>query len=185
MCNRVNLYRENTETFMRRTDHQIALFREWLVQCGATVEPGFTPWEILRFRSCRTSGVTSVYRNTKGKESWDTIATTLYAEYAAGKRPRLAHEDSVRYRTKALVAALVLRDGLECWFCGKEWPDQDSPDLTIEHLLSRNHGGPNHESNLTIACERCNAAAGSLPIVGKVMLRERLRAERKIECVGE
>lgn len=61
------------------------------------------------------------------------------------------------------------RDGDECFYCGLEMPTSD---MTIEHVLSRKHGGNNKLANLALAHEECNTKAGNLPIVLKIMFRE-------------
>ncbi|WP_413231881.1 HNH endonuclease [Paraburkholderia domus] len=66
-----------------------------------------------------------------------------------------------------------------CFYCGETMPDDDT---TIEHLVATTDGGTNHPSNLVLAHADCNVMAADLPVIGKVLLRERLRqksAERR------
>jgi len=35
-----------------------------------------------------------------------------------------------------------------------------SPDVTVEHIVPRHHGGTNDPRNLALACARCNAEKG-------------------------
>jgi 5-methylcytosine-specific restriction endonuclease McrA len=48
-----------------------------------------------------------------------------------------------------------------CVYCGK----QNLP-LQVEHIIPRAKGGTDRVSNLTLACERCNRAKGTLDISG-------------------
>lgn len=67
------------------------------------------------------------------------------------------------------------RDNKECFYCGKSLTFEEA---THEHLLATSKGGDNSDANTTVACKDCNLAAGSLPIVEKVKLRD---AKRGIE----
>ncbi|MEM3366113.1 MAG: HNH endonuclease [Candidatus Methanomethyliaceae archaeon] len=42
----------------------------------------------------------------------------------------------------------------ECIFCGKK------TSLTIDHILPRSYGGPDHEKNVIFVCKECNSAKG-------------------------
>lgn len=52
---------------------------------------------------------------------------------------------------------LLEKFGRKCVYCG-----QDSIPLEIEHIVPRIKGGSNRVSNLTLACNSCNSAKGSL-----------------------
>lgn len=52
-------------------------------------------------------------------------------------------------------AALVRRDGLWCYLCGKEF---SYVDLRVEHKIPRSRGGTNVQSNLGLACAPCDIA---------------------------
>jgi 5-methylcytosine-specific restriction endonuclease McrA len=50
-----------------------------------------------------------------------------------------------------------MRDGYECAYCG-ETAD------TVDHVISRHHGGDMWSpDNLVAACKRCNSAKGDRP----------------------
>lgn len=67
-------------------------------------------------------------------------------------------------------AALRLRDGDNCFYCGQTmkfeptWRKTGSrpfrvfpaEEATAEHLVDRQHGGTNDLTNLVLACRRCN-----------------------------
>ena len=68
-----------------------------------------------------------------------------------------------------LKVDLVARDGSDCFFCLKPMADQD---MTIEHLVSRHKGGPDHMDNLVLAHMKCNGLADNRPLVEKIKIRE-------------
>ncbi len=53
----------------------------------------------------------------------------------------------------------------------------DVDDITIEHLVAKAFGGPDHISNLVLACDDCNQAVGTLSVSEKVAIRERLQRQ--------
>lgn len=71
-------------------------------------------------------------------------------------------------------AALLQRDGSDCWFCGRDLGD----DITIEHLVPRSKGGVNHLDNYALAHAKCNQDAADKTLVEKIDMRARLRAEQ-------
>lgn len=79
-------------------------------------------------------------------------------------------------KRKRLRAQLIERDGRWCFYCGEEAAYGVVP--TIEHLLSRAHGGPDTLENTVLSCKPCNEEAGDRPVIEKVRLREKKRYER-------
>jgi 5-methylcytosine-specific restriction endonuclease McrA len=73
-----------------------------------------------------------------------------------------------------LYKVLRERDGDGCFFCPKL---MEKKDTTLEHLLSRTHGGSNHMHNLALAHQKCNQEASHMSVVEKVRLREKLRGK--------
>ena len=55
--------------------------------------------------------------------------------------------------------AIYLRDGLHCAYCSKTI-EGDNITLTLDHLIPRDVGGSNDQSNLITACHGCNAKRG-------------------------
>lgn len=72
------------------------------------------------------------------------------------------------------VTRLQERDGSDCFYCGLPMEDSDT---SVEHLLSKADGGTDRLSNLALAHRKCNELAADLPVVGKVLLREKLRTD--------
>lgn len=72
----------------------------------------------------------------------------------------------------ARIAYLIARDGDGCLYCGRP---VDPCTCTVEHVVARAAGGPDHASNLALAHEECNAAAGHLSASEKLRLALRMR----------
>jgi len=69
---------------------------------------------------------------------------------------------------------LKKRDGPFCFFCGER--ERAGDKFTLEHIVAISRGGANGIANLALAHRRCNNAAGSLSVVEKVKMRERMLA---------
>ena len=149
-------------------------FKAWLVERGAIVDAATNPYEILRTRTCE--GIFVAYKNTKGTERWPDGLIAIREAFLAGKDIALSPDLKSRVRLRHTIESIAARDGLECWFCERGFLSTDSREITVEHLCPKAHGGPDHLSNLVIACEPCNRAAGNQSIADKVRLRERMRA---------
>lgn len=72
----------------------------------------------------------------------------------------------------ATIAYLIARDSDSCLYCGRPI---DPRSCTVEHVVAKAAGGPDHASNLCLAHTECNAAAGHLSAVEKLTLALRLR----------
>jgi hypothetical protein len=92
----------------------------------------------------------------------------------SSRRARDANNPSQKKRSSRL-RSLRARDGSNCFYCGAALENED---VTLEHLLSEKDGGTSRLANLALAHMKCNELAADLPVVEKVLLRERLRAER-------
>jgi len=68
---------------------------------------------------------------------------------------------------KAKRAAIVARDGLNCWYCG-----QHMTNPTLEHLIPKSQAGSNKIGNLVLAHQRCNNIAADKSLVEKVKMRD-------------
>lgn len=145
--------------------------KAWAVAGGAENQALTNPYELLRLRV--RGGVAIVYRTERGKHTWNDLARKLRATMVEGGRLpdefRLVKQvknrpdkNNVTHRT------LIERDGLGCFFCFGEVFEG----MTIEHLVPRAHGGPNHISNKFRACRDCNSNAGHLSAPEKIRIRE-------------
>lgn len=163
---------------------RIAQTKAALTARGAELLATTNPYELLRFRSAYGVGV--VYRNDAGRitPNREAIAALqILAEKTAGSlAPAVVRKRAGGRHRANLVNTVIERDGADCFFCGEALvPDSDgTPDgdrTTLEHLVSRTHGGPNHVANLFCAHQRCNNAASHLSAPEKIALRDRMRAE--------
>lgn len=139
---------------------------------GALVLPLTSQYEVLRVKTCYGTGI--VYRNGAGKETWPEDLSRIRASYLKGVAIALSPSAKSRAKRGPQIVRLRNRDGDNCWYCDTEFETEDC--TTIEHLCPKAHGGPNHISNLVLACESCNLEAGNKSVSEKVTLRERKRA---------
>lgn len=84
---------------------------------------------------------------------------------------RLVEATSYRGR-QAKIQHLIKRDGPTCLYCEEEI---DPRTCTIEHIVAKEAGGPEHASNLALTCGPCNRAMGHLSAVEKVKLAMKFR----------
>lgn len=144
--------------------------RIWAVAGGAENEALTNRYELVRLRV--KGGVAIVYRKENGKQTWNPLALQLRQAMETGNPfpAGLRHVPKVGVSRKNDVAhrTLTERDGAGCFFCFEEVAD----DMTIEHLVPRIHGGPNHISNKFRACSACNIRAGHLSAPEKIRIRE-------------
>ena len=141
-------------------------FSAWLTARGAQVLNVTNPYEVVRFKTQRGFGI--VYRNDKGRLTFFGESKPAFDAYSNGESWDAGVKSVRKKRTARLVAQLIERDGDACFFCGKPIGDE----ATIEHLVPVGHGGPSHLSNLALAHRSCNAAAGHLPLMMKIKMRE-------------
>lgn len=147
-------------------------FKSWLSGLGAEVLCGTNPYELVRFKA--KGGTHIVYQNSKGKITAAGFAADAIEAFRNGKSI-----DMGLVKTKGLAnfkqkAALIERDGRDCFFCGLAMPDDD---LTVEHLIARNKGGSNTLENMALAHSACNLKAGHLPLMEKIKMRDSMRKE--------
>ena len=133
-------------------------------------------YEVMRVQC--DSGVEILYRKQSGLLTWPKELVKAYMAYKSGGklRWRATRKKKVnRKRGTVLVQTLFERDGYECWFCKSTLTFQNA---TIEHLLNVSNGGNNHINNLTVACNACNQRARNMGITDKVVLRDKILAEK-------
>lgn len=157
---------------------RLSQFADWLRNNGAEILAPTNEFELIRFRAA--NGTHIAYRNKTGT----TIAASgegfmeAWRCHCGGQTWRAMPAQSkpvIGKRRRTLVAALITRDGDECFYCGSALGE----DITIEHLVGRTQGGPNHICNLALAHEACNKDGGSLSVVEKVRMREGRFAKRE------
>lgn len=162
-------------------DKRRETFERWLSDHGSEIRTPTNPYEVIRFTT--PEGVGVVYRNDKGHiTSWTGGAAAAWSAYMdtsiswrVGKK---------RFRKSGMAwgqkgETIIKRDGPGCWYCGEEMTEDGPRERTIEHMCPVTHRGPDHLSNLVLACNACNVAAGSVSVAEKVRLREEIRARPK------
>lgn len=144
-----------------------AAFIEFLAANGAEILTATNEYEVLRFRA---NGETSVlYRNKQGELTGTGDMGNAYRAFIGGHKWVGAQKNKATIiKRTPKVKTLLKRDGTNCFYCGKPL----NGDISLEHLVSRAHGGPNHISNLVLAHRQCNADAGHLSAAEKIALRE-------------
>lgn len=148
----MNLYNLNVEKFTT-----------YVKEAGAELLETTNQHEVLRFR-CK-EGVGIVYFGRRGF-NLQGAALTAHSFFARRKRWR-ASKHYQRYEKPEMREALLQRDGNTCFYCGVDMLEED---MTIEHLLSKAHGGTSIEENLVVVHESCNKQAGSLPLPEKIKM---------------
>jgi 5-methylcytosine-specific restriction endonuclease McrA len=74
-----------------------------------------------------------------------------------------------RPRVKLTKREVFRRDGYVCQYCG-----QETPHLTIDHVVPRHRGGAHSWDNLVAACPACNRRKGGrMPQEAQMHLRHR------------
>lgn len=158
----------------------MAAFKVWLTVCGAEVLSPTNEFEVVRVRT--HSGTHVAYRNKRNRQIWPDELVKLAGAFIAGEFPTLANGVRVQINShmRRRYPVLVRRDGPGCFYCGKRvpHPDEDVPEPqrpSIEHLVSKSHGGPNHIANCFLSHVLCNQRAGNLSAPEKIKLREQIR----------
>lgn len=165
---------EATKPLPETTSEFNKAFFDFLVTCGAEVLVATSKYEVARFKS---HGVTSIiYCNKKGKLRFTGDSAEAYRAFDNGKSWQGTDKNKARLvRRSPKVKTLLRRDGGNCFYCREPLGD----DITVEHLVCRAHGGPNHISNLVLAHGQCNHAAGHLSAAEKVAIRDHAPGLRK------
>ena len=143
-------------------------FFDFLRACGAEVLTVTSKYEVARFKA---HGATSIlYCNKKGKLTFTGDSAEAYRAFIDGKSWQATGKNKARIiKRSPKVRTLLKRDGGNCFYCGEPLKN----DITVEHLVGRAHGGPNHISNLVLAHGQCNQDAGHLSAMEKIAIRER------------
>ena len=141
-------------------------FKKWLVSCGAETLIPTNEWELLRFKANKKTYV--VYRTKNGGQTWANGVEKIRNYFLDNKHPSLANKNTIKCNNSVMVKSLLFRDGEDCFFCCKPLDG----DNTLEHLVARVHGGPNHLSNYVLAHNKCNRDAGHLSVIEKIKIRE-------------
>lgn len=147
----------------------LANIKAWAVAGGAESEVPTNPYELIRLRV--KGGVAIVYRKECGTQTWNPLAMQLREAFHSSQPFPEALRPVAKVRNNGTTSVthrtLIDRDGAGCFFCFEQ-----REQMTIEHLVPRAHGGPNHLSNKFRACQPCNSNAGHLSAPEKIRIRE-------------
>ena len=147
----------------------IRKFTRNLLAYGAEILGPTNPYEVLRFKT--SYGVGVIYKGKRG-ETWNPEAIAARDHMLSNIGSLAPVAITKRSKGHSRKIAILSRDGETCFFCG----DALGGDMTIEHLVSIAHGGPNHISNMFLAHSRCNQLAGHMSAPEKIALAIRQRA---------
>ena len=137
-----------------------------MIDNGAELFEPTNEYELVRFRC--DDGVGILYTN-KAKLFKPVGPCVVAWEAFNNGNPWRATPIDPRRRLSPLMRTVRKRDGHCCFYC---WLEVGVHDGTLEHLVSRTHGGPDHIANLFLAHQKCNQEAGNLSAVEKIKLRE-------------
>ena len=147
-------------------ENDVTLVKEMAAR-GAEILKPTNKWEIIRART--KYGVAILWTNSRGKLTPNDAMEKTQNDMKSGVK--ITPVQTIKRRatkTDQRINTLLERDGDKCFFCLRPI----GGDLTIEHLLSVAHGGSNHICNMALAHNGCNKAAGHLPLMKKVQIRE-------------
>lgn len=151
------------------TPEKVEQFKAWLHEQGAEVLDPTNPYELVRFRN--TNGVGIVYTGKKGI-TFHGEAAIGYSKFKKGERWKLViRKRQILHDHKRDLAN---RDGERCFAHGNP---MDLRALTIEHLLSFMHGGPDNNNNLVLVCREANLLLANKPLATKIEMIIAMRAK--------
>lgn len=148
-------------------------FSEYVLKNGGTPLPTCMEYELARFNARGETCV--IYGGKKGIRFSGDLPLQVYKHFLAKEDKPLSGSRRVSV-DKATRAAIAERDGAACFFCGGVNFEDDT--MTVEHLVSVSHGGPNHMSNYVLAHQSCNRKADRMSVFEKVQLRDELLGDR-------
>lgn len=140
-------------------------FLDWLRTNGAEVLSPTNAFEWARFRA--RGGVHVIYEGRRGMTVAGFAEECLNA-FRAGSAMNMGATSKPRTPLGFKKAALFERDGNLCFYCRQPMTYEQA---TVEHLVSRQNGGPDHMDNLALAHDPCNTKAANLPLIKKIELR--------------
>lgn len=145
-------------------------FYAWLEAQGAEVFAPTSGWEFARFRA--REAVHIIYRNKDGAYTAHGFAAECMDAFTKRGNIAMGYAGKRKTPSQSVKASLRSRDGNECFFCGQEMTPET---MSIEHLVGRAKGGPNHMDNLVLSHAACNQEAGNLPLIAKIRIYHRNR----------
>ena len=151
-------------------------FHDWLTRQGAQLLPATNPYEYARFIAHGATHV--IYEGRRGISAGGFAAECLEA-FRNGANLGMGFARKARSSFAKQKLALLQRDGSNCFFCLTPMAENE---ITVEHLVARGKGGPDHLDNLALAHLKCNREADNLPLMKKLEIREAARRKMSIPC---
>ena len=153
-------------------------FDTWVSRMGGEVLAKTNPFELHRFKANGQSLV--IYKNSKNKIAFSSdLANAYFTAHREGRDLKITKSAGEYRRGHPVRKSIVDRDGFDCFYCSAIFGENCKP--TIEHLVPRIHGGPDHISNKFLACWECNSLAGRLSAPEKIRMRENMRSGRSAQ----
>jgi hypothetical protein len=156
-------------------DDEILAFNNWLARCGAQVLAPTNPWEVARFKA--NGGTHVIYTNKHKHIKAAGFAKKALDGFRNGRRVDMGIVKTPREAYGKYKPALLIRDGRCCFYCFQDMPNDD---MTVEHLIALDKGGPNTMENMVLAHGQCNKNADNLPVIRKIQIRESNREKLKL-----
>lgn len=167
-------------------------FRAFLAARGCDVLAPTSGYEALRFK--RGGRTNIVYRKRNGRftpvgiDIDLAVAAFISAERRGGRPPRVTmaippavEAKRAKLRGSAVHKSLLERDGDRCFYCNRKLGN----DQSREHLVSAANGGSDRLDNLALAHHACNVKAGTLSLIDKIKLRDKMRKAKTTTGKGK
>ncbi len=144
---------------------EIDKFMLFLRDRGSEILAPTNEFEVLRFTT--PNGIGLVFCSKKQAiSSMNEAARLAVAAFRNGASWRAGEATRRRHMTKKR-SALIARDGDCCIYCEHVFSNDEEIQI-IEHVVPVTAGGPNHLSNLVLACEDCDAKVGTMSAAEKI-----------------
>lgn len=150
--------------------NKVKKFERWLTQMGSEILPPTSEFELIRF-NC-SLGVGVLYQGRKGISVSNQIVTVAIDCYLNNKAWEGKGAPGKRMGMTKKQQQLLARDGGDCFYCGHQ---MSKSTISVEHVLSVLHNGPNRIENLVLAHKKCNELASHLSVIEKIKMRDELR----------
>ncbi len=149
-------------------------FADWLREQGADVLQPTNEYEFARFRAMGMINV--IYVRQSGVFSAQPFGMKCLAAFRKNANMAMGFTEARKSLNASMRATLLARDGNLCFFCAETMP---ADDITVEHLVAKNKGGPDHTDNLVLAHEACNQRIGAMPLIKKIRIYHETRKQKE------
>ncbi len=149
-------------------------FADWLREQGADVLQPTNEYEFARFRAMGMINV--IYVRQSGVFSAQPFGMKCLAAFRKKANMAMGFTEARKSLNASMRATLLARDGNLCFFCAE--PMQPG-EVSIEHLVAKNKGGPDHTDNLVLAHEECNQRVGAMPLIKKIRIYHENRKQKE------